>query len=184
MIMNKNKNNELYVLERFNRREAEAFGKVYSLFYTELIHFTTKLYSDTEVTPSDVIHDIFVNLWQSEKQVFNDLINIKAYIYKSIKNSFSNYIRHKKYIDKYRSEIITDNDTFTVEIIESEVCSLVNQALDMLPSDCAEIVKLYIEGWDIKEISDNLNIPKRTVYNRKNEAITILKLKNKSGKLL
>lgn len=101
-----------------------------------------------------------------------------------LKNSFKNYVRHQKYIDKYRNDILYNSDYFVVEIVESEVYSLVNHAINLLPSDCANILKLYIDGWDIKDISTFLNKSQRVVYNCKNEAIRILKEKMSCDKLL
>lgn len=173
----KHKVDNSLLLTKFNNRESIAYGEVYALFYDELLHFSKKLYKDTEVEPSDVIHDIFVTIWESKKLKFPDLFDIKAYIYASIKNNFRNYLTHKKCTDKYKQSIINDSDHFVVEVAESEVYSLVKQAINLLPQDCAEVMKYLLEGWEIKDIAIQLNRPERTIYNKKAEAIKLIKSK-------
>ena len=167
----------LQLLSGFNRRDQTAFGELYTLYYDELFIFTNNLFRGTEVDSYDIIHDIFMKLWQSEHVVFEDLINIKAYIYVSIKNSFKSYITHKKYVNTHSSELIADSDYLVTQIIESETFSLINQAINILPKDCAEVLRLHLDGWDIKEIATMVGKSERTVYNKKYEAIGILKKK-------
>lgn len=182
-MMKPNPNSSDNLLKRFNEGDADAFGEVYSLFYDELFHFTLKLYMGTEVVASDVIHDIFIHIWQNKKQVFDDLINIKAYLYVSIRNGFRNYVTHKKCIDRYHVSSILEDDLFVTQIAESDIFSMLDQALGLLPRDCAEVLRYYFDGWQIKDIAEKLNKPERTVYNKKYEGIAILKNKLPKGKL-
>lgn len=172
------------LLDQFNKRETAAFGEVYAMFYNELFHFTSKLYKETEVAASDIIHDIFIHLWQNSKQQFNDLVNIKAYIYVSIRNGFRNYLTHKKCIERHKHTALLNNERFILQVAESELFSILEEAMDLLPKDCAQVLRYYLEGWDIKEISIKTGKPERTVYNKKNEAIAILKTKFPKNRLL
>ena len=134
-------NNELrQLLSGFNNRDKIAFGELYALYYDELFAFADNLFRGTKIDSYDVIHDIFIKLLQSENVVFKDLINLKAYIYVSIKNSFKSYITHEKYVGIHRSELIKNSDYLVTEIIESETFSLIHQAINMLPNDCAEVL--------------------------------------------
>ena len=184
MKIDKENRMHILLLEQFNKRNSIAFSEVYNLFYNELYHFASRLYQDTEIEASDILHDIFINIWISNKIKFNTLNSIKGYIFIAVKNNFKNYITHKKCVDKYKSEIISDDNLFVVEMVESEIYSFVNQAVSLLPSDCAEIIKYHIEGWNAKEISEKMNISERSVYSKKNEAISILKQKIGKDKLL
>lgn len=163
------------LLNNFNRRDADAFGRVYSIFYDDLCLFSNRIYANTEVLGSDVVHDIFINIWSTDKLKFEKLINIKAYVYTSIKNKFKNYITHSKCLDKYKHNVIIDPDYYMSQIIECETYSLISNLPDMLPQDCVEIIKLYLEGWEIKDIAEKLNKPQSSVYAKKQEAIKLLK---------
>lgn len=173
------------LLHKFNMRDIVAFDSLYRMYYSELHFFACKLYRNTEIDASDVVQDIFVQIWQNKKIQFKEISKIKPYIYTAIRNGFLNYLEHNKtVVSKYNQHIIKNEDYFVVEIIESETFSAISEALDLLPKDCAEIFKAFIEGWDASEIADKLKCSKRTVYNKKNEAISILKQFLPNDKLL
>lgn len=171
------------LVERFNNRSIVAYSEIYTLFYSELKHFASKLYKGTSVDACDVIHDVYLNIWQSKKRDFQSLINIKSYLYVSVKNGFKDFLGHNTYIDKYQKDFLDNDDLFLIEIMESEVYSTVNQAIDLLPEECALTFRLHIEGWSIKEISEKLHKSERTIHSRKSEAIEMLKRKIDTDKL-
>ena len=94
-----------------------------------------------------------------------------------------NYISKQKVVDKYTKHI-TNDDYFSIIVAENEIYSIVNQALDLLPKDCAEIFNLLLQDWSVIDIAKKLNYSKRTVYNKKDEAINILKKRLHKDKLL
>lgn len=171
------------LLKQFNTRNAVAFGRIYSLLYDEIFHYASKLYRNTEIYAGDVVQDIFIKIWQDRKQEFKTIINIRAYIYVAVRNNFKDYLIHKKCIDKYNESLVFDNDLFVIEIAEGRLLSIIDQAMDVLPKDCAEVLKYYLEGWQIKDIAILLNKPERTVYNKKYETIEILKKKLPKSKI-
>ncbi len=179
----KNIEDEVLFLERFNNRDCDAFTEVYNLFYDELNHYTSKLYKDTNIESCDALQSVFIDLWQAKRIKFDRIIRIKAYLYISIKNDFKSYITHTKVIDKYSDYILNSNQVDSNNIIESEVYSLVNY-LGLLPEDCARIIRLYIEGNNVKEIAVIENLPERTVYHKKQKAISILKNKLPKDKIM
>lgn len=166
------------LLIKFNNRDSIAYGKVYGMFYDELYHFAMKLYRESDLDVGDTVQDIFIAIWENNKLEFSNLFEIKAYIYVSIKNKLKNYIKHQKCVDKYKQAILDDNDFFIVEVAESETYSLVKYAISLLPKDCAQVMRYYLEGYDVKDIANKLSMPERTIYNKKAEAISILKKKN------
>lgn len=165
------------LLSRFNRRESVAFGNVYRLFYNELHYYSAILYRQTEVDAGDVIQDIFSNIWVNGDLQFKSLDGLKAYLYKSIRNAFNNYIQKRSVITKYENELRNNEDSAMVDMIESETYSLLEAALGMLPKDCAKIFQLLFDGWSVEEVAEKLGRKKRTIYNKKHETLTILKKK-------
>ncbi len=82
-----------------------------------------------------------------------------------------------------RDEILRDNDYYMIQIAESEVYSWVSEAINLLPSDCAESFRMFIEGYDIKEIAKKLDKPLSTIYSQRTKAISIIKNSNYKDKL-
>lgn len=178
---NKTMNNH-DLLARFNRRDSVAFGDVYSLFHRELNLYATSLYRDVEIQSEDIVHDIFMNLWLS-KITFEELQNIKAYVYISIKNGFKNYLAHNNHKLKYRNHVEVENDFF-VDMVECEIYSFVEDTLKSLPETYSKVIELYIKGWKPGEIAAELHKTEHHIYNIKNEAINLLRKKITKDKLL
>lgn len=178
-----NDNKETLLIKRFNKRENLAFGEIYSLLYKELFFFTSKLYQNTNIDANDVLHDIFIKLWELNNLKFDGLVNVKAYMYISIKNYLKNSVCHKKTVDKYVEKIMNDNDYFIIQVAEIETYSLLSDVIDSLPTECAKVFKLYVDGWSIKEIAQKLGKTESTVYTQRQDAISIVKRKLKNDKL-
>lgn len=178
------KDNDDKLLKEFNNRDDIAFGEVYHRFYNDLFHLAAGLYKNSHTDPSDVIQDVFVKLWESSTPKFDNLSSVKGYLYITIKNRFKNHLDHQKSVDKYSNNLKCDRDNFISQIAETETLSILNQAIDILPAECAKVFRLYIEGWDISEIAEKLNKSESTVYAQKQKSITILKQKLSKHSLL
>ncbi len=165
---------DINLIERFNKKDKEAFGEVYSLVFSELCAFTRRLFSATEHEACDIIQDIFVSLWSNNNQIFSSISSIKAYIYISIRNRFKNHLQHKNTVEVYQQKMINDFDFFEMQVVDIEFENIIEEMLNYLPSNYAEIIKLHIEGWNIKDIAEKLQISERTIFYRKESAIKIL----------
>lgn len=179
MIYNGIKSNmsEQKLVSLFNSRDSEAFGIVYLNIYKELFRFTSKVVHDTNLEADDVIHDIFINIWESSMRDFKSINNIKAYIYVSVKNYLRNNLDHQKTINRFAKEILEDDDYFAIKVAEVEVYSILEVSMKLLPDECLKVFKLYIEGYTIKEIAEKLNKNINTVYTQKRDAFTFIKQK-------
>lgn len=169
------KYNEETLLLKFNSRECMAFGQVYEQCFHEMMLFTAKLYKGTNIDAADVVQDVFISVWQADHLTFENLRHIKAYAYASIRNKFRNHLTKQQSVERYNTAVAYDDDKYVTEIIESEIYSFIQQSLKILPKDCADIIRYHIEGWNIKEISEKLNMSERSVFNKKKEAISILR---------
>lgn len=173
----RNIENRDLLLKRFNDRDLFAFGEVYDILYNELHYFTASLYKKTDIVASDVIHDVFIHIWENSVQQFVGIDNLKAYLCISIKNKFKNYIARQKINERYNNSLKLESDNFVSIIVESETITVINQAIDLLPEECAKVFKMHLEGWQVKDIALELGKAESTVYAQKQEAVTILKKK-------
>lgn len=172
------------LLKKFNGRDNFAFAQVYHLLYNELYHFTSRIYRDSEVIAEDVVHDVFIKVWESRDYQFKNIDNIKAYMFVAIKNRYRNHIDHQKSILKYNYNFKSNEENFTSEVVETEALSIITQAISLLPEECARVFKLHLEGWSVKEIACKLSKAESTVYTQRNEAISLLKSKLNGGSLI
>lgn len=167
----------------FNNRDCVALGEIYSMFYEDLHYYSIGLYRGTAIDSCDAIQDVFLSLWLSSTK-FDALINIKAYLFIAVRNNFRQFISKNKTADKFKQYQLHEVEMFEIGIIESEVLSNLHHVLGLLPKESAQILQLFFEGWSIDEIADKLGKTKRTIYNKKSEAISTLKNKLPIDKLL
>lgn len=179
-----NNEEEALLLKRFNGREKHAFGEVYLMFYDNLIYFCAGLYRNTSVHADDVVQDVFLCLWENASQKFSGLVNIKAYLFVSIKNRFKDYLKHQKHIHKYRESTLIDEDYLVAQVVETEVFSFLEEALRLLPEECKRSFAEYLNGLEVKEIAIKLNKSEFTIYKQRKNAIEILRSKFPKNKLM
>ncbi len=73
MMLGKKESEVVLLLNKFNSRDSYAFGEIYCLLYKEFYYFTNTLYKDTTIEADDVIHDIFIYLWENKKIRYNSI---------------------------------------------------------------------------------------------------------------
>ncbi|MEG0500551.1 MAG: sigma-70 family RNA polymerase sigma factor [Rikenellaceae bacterium] len=166
---------EAFLLKKFNERDRDAFGRVYMLFYKELYYYASSIYQNTVVEADDVVQDVFFNIWKSKNRKFDRLEGIKAYLFVSIKNNYKNFYAHNKLTNRLTKAFADEDELFIVQAVESEIFSIVPSVLNKLPEECARSFKMFLEGWDIKDIADKLEKKSSTIYNQRKESISILK---------
>ena len=182
--MVKRGNEDDLILSKFNDRDGIAYSDIYTLIYKSLYYYAYSLYKETNIDCEDIIQDVFLNIWENKRLKFETIGKIKSYIFVVIKNKFLEYCRHQKFANRAIAESVKDNDFFVIQAVEADVYSIIPEALNMLPSDCAKSFKLFIEGYSVKEIAIKLDSPLSTIYSQKEKAISILRKKLPKYKLL
>lgn len=172
------------LLNRFNRRETEAFGEVYSLYYKELYLYSIRVYSGLGEDAKDVIQDVFLNIWTNKKLQFAVLADIKKYIYTSIKNKKISLLRHSKLVQDVEVDVLETDMKYAFHAAEAEVIALAPIVTSLLPEECAKVIGLSLQGFTIKEIAKELGKRESTIYNQRKDAINILKKKLSADKLM
>lgn len=173
----KYRTNGRLLLKDFNNRNSYAFSFLYSKYYSEFHLYASTLYVGTTIEPKDAVQDAFLHVWENSTITFNEIINIKAYIIIMIKNRYKNHLQHLSCERRYNDKIETVDNTFETDILENIIYTRVEEILSLLPVDSAEILRLYIKGWKPEDISIKLDKPIQTIYNKKSEAISLLRSK-------
>ncbi len=177
----KNKNQ---LLDRFNSGDISAFEEIYNLFYKELYLYSLSLYKNESIDSDDIVQDAFVYILEKREIKFSSLTKIKSYLIVLIKNQFYSYCRHKVVQDKYNVEQQSNDNNYTLKAIEAEFVSIIPEIVSMVPRNCAETIKLMLEGYSIPEISKILNKPKTTIYSQRERAISVLNKHLNNNKLV
>lgn len=165
----------LTLVSGVNKREDKAFETLFSLFYKELVYFSTQLQGSSSES-EDIVHDIFIQLWESSYR-FDELRAIRAFLYTLVRNKTINHIKRRGKSINDLSEITREPDQELIlsSIIDTEVLSIISKAINQLPAGCAKIIKLVMEGHSSAEISVMLNLAPSTVRTQKRIGITKLR---------
>lgn len=158
-------------------REA-AFAEIYRRYAESLTGFaSSKLFSMEDA--QDVIHDLFVKLWEDRKQL---------HITSSLKNYLFTITRYR-IIDKIRRNITREEYAAMLQslannwqpdvdqqIAVKELQQTIENSLSELPPRVREIYRLSREeSLTVSEIAEKLELSEQTVKNQLSTALTHLK---------
>ncbi len=146
--------------------------------YPVFSSFAASFVSDTNLC-QDIVQDTFIKFWRNQN-TFQNIFSVKAFFYKSIRNSCLDYIKHEKVKDKFANYYINQNNPvqyFWEEVIEKEAYSVVYQEINKLPEKEKEVLLLALKGRTNKEIAKDMSIAISTVKTHKSRAYKVLRKK-------
>lgn len=171
------------LLKQFRNGDSPAFKMIYERYFDALYLFGMK-YIPIQDVVEDTLQETFVKAWEKRAYFFHELA-LKAFLYKSVKNSCLNHIEHqtvrKKFEFRQDSESYDEN-LFYKNIIEEEVNRYISDAVSQLPESARIIYLLSLKGIKNKDIAEDLDISINTVKTQKLRAS--LSLKEKLKKIL
>ncbi|MGQ8336199.1 RNA polymerase sigma-70 factor [Sunxiuqinia sp. A32] len=145
-------------------------------YFSELSLFANKYISDLSVC-EDIVQDVFIALWQKQKKIQN-LLAAKSFIYKSVRNSCLDYLKHIKVEERYLEYKRNDDevsDSFIEEIIKAEAYSQVHREIDKLPNMGKKVLLLAMKDIPNEEIARMLDISINTIRTHKARAYRVLR---------
>ncbi len=174
---------ERLILDRFNKRETSAFTELYDELFREVFFYAHSLFKDSTIDPIDIAQDAFVELWEKRNTKFDSKKQLKSYIYVMIKNRCKVHYNHLKVEERVHSAI-TKGSAFITEAAEAELFSVLSYAIDLLPEECAKVMKLFLADYTVKEIAEITGKSEYTIYKQRQQGINILKHKLPKDKIL
>ena len=156
------------------------FDSLFKEFYDRLVYFSFQLVKDKHQA-MDIVQDAFIKYWNLRETVMQDKIAIKNFLYRTVRNSSLNSIRHEKVVEGY---ILTQDGVEREErpvidaIISAEVIAAIHTAVQSLPENYKNIsVMGYMEGKKNHEIANELEMSVNTVKKQKQKALQLLRIK-------
>ncbi|MBN2595624.1 MAG: RNA polymerase sigma-70 factor [Marinifilaceae bacterium] len=152
------------------------FEKTFKEFYSPLCNFAYSFLPDHDLC-EDLVQDVFLKIWDKSPDITS---SISSYLYRAIKNSCLDHMK-KSYkqsiipIEEIEDPIDSPNELNR----EKDLTALnikIEKAVNSLPPKCKEVFLLrrnFQLSYD--EISNELNISKKTIENHMNSAIKKLR---------
>jgi len=156
----------------------KEYKNLFDTSYTTLCLFSNTYINNIE-TSKDVVQEVFIKIWEN-KVTFKNEHTIKSYLYTAVKNKSLDLLKSKRYksTDHVSAEELEKLETepfFLREVVILETSNIIEKAITTLPTKCAEIMKLSVQGYSNSEIATELGISINTVKTQKKIAYKKLK---------
>lgn len=160
----------------------KAFRMLFERYYTPLIVYADKILTDIDGA-TDIVQSFFVSVYESRQTLM--VQNVRSFMYQSVHNRCLNEIKHRNIHNKYASQTLLQ-ETEEVNVVEealelTETEARIADAISQLAPQCRRVFEMSrIEGFTNDEISQKLDISKRTVETQISKALKILREKLKA----
>ena len=174
---------DLQLINLLKNDDEAAFAEIYKRYAKILADFTaSKLFNLEDA--QDIIHDLFVKLWEDRKQL-NITSNLKTYLFTITRHRIIDKIRRninrEEYAIMLQSLASAYQPNIEQQIAAKELRQAIENSLNELSPRVKEIYQLSREeNLSITEIAKKLQLSEQTVKNQLSTALSHLR-KSVSG---
>ncbi len=170
---------EKTILRQLRGGDPVAFKAIYDQYWDRLYKVAAGKVPCAE-NAEEIIQDIFVDLWERrELLVIGDL---EHYLFRAVKYKVLDYIRAQMVRRQHEDAVLRvtiqyDDPDIEEELAYRELREAFHSGLDNLPEKTKEIFRLSrVEQFSVREISETLSVPERTVTYHITQAVRALKV--------
>ena len=162
-------------IQNGNVRSKEEFDLFFQKYYSIFLSFTYR-YRLSQEEAEDIVQEVFIHFWE-QRFNFSDIISIKVFFYRSIRNRCLNYFKHEEIRERYADSVakIESEDFLQENIIREEVSFFIREEIKQLPEREQQILILSLSGKSNQEIAEQLSIAIATVKTHKTRAYAQLR---------
>jgi RNA polymerase sigma-70 factor (ECF subfamily) len=153
----------------------QAFEVIFDRYWKRLFAYAFKIYNDEKIA-EDIVQEIFISLWEKSNEA--NILNLEAYLIKSVKYKIANHIRDLKFTPVLIEILHNMPNTFKTEkdLEYKEFEKDIFDEIKKLPPKCQEVFMLSrFEDYSSAEIAEQLGISVRTVEKHISNALKHLK---------
>lgn len=177
--MKENFEDRAVFIEGLKKGNETAYGYLVERYHQRLCVYANSLIRN-DLMAEDIVQNVFLQIWEKRKNLNSDF-SIENYLYKSVHNKFIDQYRKDKAVMALEIKYIAALESVIEENDEGHLQSLLGilaHAIQELPPKCKQIFILSKrEGLTNIEISEHLNISKKTVETQITKAFGILREK-------
>ena len=159
-----------------------AFEMIFRTYYKSLCNYAYSFLSDKDEA-EEVVQSSFLTMWEKRKDM-DIQTSFKAYLYRVVRNSCLNVIKHEKIKLQHVSyEMAGGEPTHELvgqSVVASELEQKIYDAMNTLPTQCRLVFQLSrFEELKYQEIADQLSISIKTVENQMGKALKLMRVQLK-----
>lgn len=170
-----NYSSDIELAKDFTKGDQRAFEAVFRRFYHQLRIFAAAIVKD-EQEAEDIVTETMIKLWKLHKN-FDNLKDIRAFLYITVRNHSFNFLKSKKVKDKHFQDpaFLQQGETegFVLEwIVEMEIFEMICREIDSLPPQRRTVLSLALFGnMTNKEIAEKMQLSINTIEATKSRAV-------------
>lgn len=171
--------NDEHLFERIKTGDKKALETLFERYYVPLCDFAYQFLKSSDLS-EEAVSDVFIKLWSNKLQIKLQS-NLKAYLYRAVRNNSLNYLKKE---DKNVEDIsilhsLTDSrHTADHTLLFSEFQKEFEESIDLLPERQKLVFRMNrLDGLKYKEIAEILGISIHTVQNHLVESVKTLSKK-------
>lgn len=156
---------DLLLIEAIIKNDKSAFEVFFKRYYGPLVNYIRTHTHDLQLA-EDIVQQVFTNLW-SDRHNIKIETSAKGYLYTVSYRAYIDYYRKAKqkkiFFGELKEKTLRNSISEDNELTNERVKRL-KAIIETLPPRCKEILLLNkMTGLKYKEISEQLNISKKTV---------------------
>lgn len=164
-------------IEKIFSGDIKEFELLFNEYYERLCYYAFQFIKDKDKA-EDIVQELFAKLW-IYRQELNVTSSIHAYLYRSVRNSCLNQLKHEQVKMDYLAATFHPPKTesfISNEIDAKELSLLIQSCLTNLPPERRKIFLLSRnEGLTYQEIAAELGISLKTVESQMGKALRFLR---------
>lgn len=169
---------EQQVFTALKEGHESAFEMLFKTYYQSLCKYAYSFLNDKDEA-EEVVQAAFITVWDKRKAI-EIQTSIKSYLYRMVRNSCLNVIKHKKVKKQHAAYEMAggepSHESVSQSIISSELEQKIYEALKALPEQCRLVFQLSrFEELKYSEIANQMNISVKTVENQMGKALKIMR---------
>jgi RNA polymerase sigma-70 factor (ECF subfamily) len=173
---------DISLIAGFQRRQPTAEKQVFQKYFKPLCLYSETITGQLDAS-EDIVAESFEKAW-ARRQEFQTLENLKAFLYRIVRNGSLNYAESQKLHRTHHEQLryLSNNEPQQDEALEHEILRVellheIYQEIENLPDRCGQIFKLlFIHHQTTHQIAAQLSISPQTVRTQKARAIQLIKI--------
>jgi RNA polymerase sigma factor (sigma-70 family) len=167
----------------FRKGDDNAFEALLRTYYKSLLEYGFQFIKDRDVI-QDLVHDLFINLWERRTFLNPEINNVKLYLFISLKNQIFKYLKknaHHEFLpEDWQDQEPASDHLIENSLIEQEVLlenqSRLQLALGRLSKRQREILHLkFYETLTHEQIAEVMAISPPAVRNLLSQSLKMLR---------
>lgn len=173
-------NEDVKTINRILDGHKNEYADIMNRYHNELFVYIYNIVAQAETT-EDLLQDIFIKIYKKLKKYDQEKASFRTWMYRIAHNEVINYVRSSQVKHQASNieqvDFLQATENIEQDIIKEEQMNMILMAIEKrLKKKHKNIMYLhYFSGLTVKEISEVLEIPDKTIYHAIDSSINKIK---------